>query len=150
MGKKLKLIILSLSYVFALAFPVAAGVGVAYAVTPAAATPAETQTIQGNLCQGSNLNLAQNDTGCSDGSISGASTSATSFIAKVINILSVIIGAIAVVMIIIGGFRYVTSGGNAESTKSARQTIVYAIVGLIIVALAQIIVHFVLNSVSSA
>jgi cytochrome bd-type quinol oxidase subunit 2 len=145
MIKKLKLMILSLSYLFALAFPVAALAGTTYA-----ATPAETKTIQGNLCQGSNLNLDQNDNGCSDSNISGAGTSATSFIAKVINILSVIIGAIAVVMIIIGGFRYVTSGGNAESTKSARQTIVYAIVGLIIVALAQIIVHFVLNSVSSA
>lgn len=66
----------------------------------------------------------------------------------VINIISVFAGAIAVIMIIVGGFRYITSAGNAEGTKSARNTIVYAVVGLIVIALAQIIVHFVLNSVT--
>jgi hypothetical protein len=67
-------------------------------------------------------------------------------IATVINIISVFGGALAVVMIIIGGFRYITSGGSAEGTKGARQTIIYAIVGLVIIAVAQIIVHFVIHS----
>jgi len=68
---------------------------------------------------------------------------------EVINIISVLAGAVAVVMIIIGGFRFVTSAGNAESTKSARNTIVYAVIGLVIIAMAQIIVHFVLNNVAN-
>jgi hypothetical protein len=145
MIKKLKLMVLSMSYIFALAFPaVALANSTAYAATT---PPPETTQIQSNLCQGSNLNLGSTPQDCS--TTTGAGDSVTDIIKKVINILSVIIGAIAVVMIIIGGFRYVTSGGNAESTKSARQTIVYAIVGLIIVALAQIIVHFVLNSVAN-
>jgi hypothetical protein len=48
-------------------------------------------------------------------------------------------------MIIIGGFRYITSGGDSGSVSSAKNTVLYAIVGLIIVALAQVIVRFVLS-----
>ena len=48
-------------------------------------------------------------------------------------------------MIIIGGVKYVTSGGSSEKTTSAKDTILFAIVGLIVVALAQIIVKFVLH-----
>jgi len=145
MIKKFKLMILSLGYVFALAVPATVAVGsIAYAATP----PAEQQVINDNLCKGSNLDLSSSGAAaCSDQT--GAGDSVTSVIKKVITILSVIIGAIAVVMIIIGGFRYVTSAGNAEGTKSARNTILYAIVGLVVVALAQIIVHFVLNSVAN-
>jgi hypothetical protein len=140
MLKKLKLMILSLSYIFALAIPIAATAGTAYA-----ADPLTQKDINNNLCQGSNLDLSKAGTDCT--SAASAGQSATDIIKKVITILSVVIGAIAVVMIIIGGFRYVTSAGNAEGTKAARNTILYAIVGLIVVALAQIIVHFVLNSV---
>src|SRR4051812_10635310 len=49
-----------------------------------------------------------------------ASKSLSNTIKSVIEVLSVVAGAVAVVMIIVGGFRYVTSAGNPESTKSAR------------------------------
>ena len=137
MLKKLKLMILSLSYAFAFMLPMAAAAP-AYAVLGP-------NDIHNNLCQGSNLDLTAAGSNCP----TDTGTTATTLIAKIINILSVLIGAIAVVMIIIGGFRYVTSAGNAEGTKAARNTIVYAIVGLIVVALAQIIVHFVLNNVTT-
>ncbi len=65
--------------------------------------------------------------------------------ATIINILSLVGGAAAVIMIIVGGFRYVTSAGNPEGAKSARNTILYAVIGLIVIAVAQIIVQFVLN-----
>jgi beta-lactamase regulating signal transducer with metallopeptidase domain len=143
MIKKLKLVILSLSSLLFIAAPLAIAIPT-YADTSTTAT----NDIQNNLCQGSNLDVSTTSNTCA-ATVPDAGTSVTTTIKKIINILSVVIGAVAVVMIIIGGFRYVTSGGNAESTKSARQTIVYAIVGLIIVALAQIIVHFVLNAVSS-
>lgn len=65
-------------------------------------------------------------------------------ITAVVNILSVIVGIVAVIMIVIGGFKYITSSGDANKTASARNTIIYALVGLIIVALAQVIVRFVL------
>lgn len=64
---------------------------------------------------------------------------------SIINILSVIIGVAAVIMIMIGGFKYVTSGGDANGTKSARDTVLYAVIGLVIVGVAQAIVHLVVN-----
>lgn len=69
-------------------------------------------------------------------------------IERVLNIASVIIGVIAVVMIMIGGFRYITSAGDANRTKAAKDTLLYAVIGLIIVALAQFIVRFVISNVA--
>lgn len=66
-------------------------------------------------------------------------------IQNIIDLLSVAVGIAAVIMLIVGGFRYVTSAGNAETTKAAKNTILYALIGLVIVALAQLIVNFVLN-----
>jgi len=63
----------------------------------------------------------------------------------VINIFSSIVGIIAVIMIILAGFRYVTSGGDSGNISSAKNTLIYAIVGLAIAAFAQFIAKFVLN-----
>ena len=60
------------------------------------------------------------------------------------------VGIVAVVMIIIGGLRYITSGGNDTNVASAKNTLLYAIIGLIIVSLAQLIVRFVLNKVANS
>jgi hypothetical protein len=98
---------------------------------------------------------ASNTSGTGDnGSVTcGQVTDSTSGIQKlagqIVNVFSIIVGIAAVVMIIYGGFRYVTSGGDSGSVGNAKNTLIYAIVGLIIVALAQIIVHFVLSSTSS-
>ena len=48
-------------------------------------------------------------------------------------------------MIIVGGFKYITSGGNDGNVSTAKNTILYAVIGLVIVALAQIIVRYVLG-----
>lgn len=69
---------------------------------------------------------------------------------KIVNLFSLIIGIVAVIMIIVGGFRYITSGGSSDKVGGAKNTLIYAIIGLVIVALAQIIVHFVLNQTNSA
>ncbi len=66
----------------------------------------------------------------------------------VINIFSLIVGVIAVIMIIIGGLKYITSGGDSGNITGAKNTILYAIIGLVVVALAQIIVRFVLTKVT--
>ena len=58
-----------------------------------------------------------------------------------------IIGAIAVLIIIIAGFRYVLSEGKSDNAARARETIIYAIVGLIVSISAEVIVAFVLNKV---
>lgn len=79
------------------------------------------------------------------GTTGSPGTTITTTIANIVNLISIAVGVAAVIMIIIGGFRYVTSGGKEESIKGAKNTILYALVGLLVVALAQIIVRFVLN-----
>ena len=62
------------------------------------------------------------------------------------NVLLFIVGAVAVIMIVIGGLRYVTSGGNSSSISAAKNTILYAVIGLIVALLAYAVINFVLNS----
>lgn len=64
----------------------------------------------------------------------------------VVNILLFVLGAIAVIMIIIGGIRYTTSNGDSGSIKSAKDTILYSVVGLVVAILAYAIVNFVLGA----
>lgn len=73
------------------------------------------------------------------------STSVDSAVKSVINILSVVVGVIAVIMVIIGGLKYVTSNGDSNQISSAKNTIIYALIGLVVVAIAQAVVRFVLN-----
>ena len=76
-----------------------------------------------------------------------ANNSISSIIRTAIQILSFVAGVAAVIMIIVGGFKYITSGGDSSNLQSAKNSIIYAIVGLVVVALAQFIVHFVLGKV---
>lgn len=106
------------------------------------------------ICGGANLTFDDKAQGCNKDA-EGHQTNSTDpekgidkLLADALNIFSVIVGVLAVIMIIYAGFRYVTSGGNPENTKSARNTILYAIIGLVIVAFAQLIVKFVLSKVN--
>lgn len=72
-----------------------------------------------------------------------------SIFTQVVNTLLFIIGAIAVVMLIWGGIRYTTSAGNSNNVTAAKNTIMYAIIGLVIAILAYAIVNFVLTSVTA-
>lgn len=65
-----------------------------------------------------------------------------------LNLFSFIIGVVAVIMIMFAGFRFITANGDANQVSSARNTIIYAIVGLVVVAMAQVIVRFVLHKVA--
>lgn len=64
--------------------------------------------------------------------------------ATIINIMSIVIGIVAVVMVMIAGFNFITANGDSSKISTARSALTYAVIGLIIVALAQIIVQFVL------
>lgn len=95
-------------------------------------------TPQDEICQGvGTVTGAGCDSGISLGGV----------VRNVINVFSVIIGILAVIMIMVAGFKYITAGGEASNITSAKNTLVYAIVGLIIAALSQFIVQFVLDSV---
>lgn len=67
----------------------------------------------------------------------------------IVNLLSWVVGVVSVIMIIVGGFKYITSGGSSEKVTSAKNTIIYAVIGLVIVALAQFIVNFVIGKAVS-
>ncbi|MEI6237338.1 MAG: pilin [Candidatus Saccharibacteria bacterium] len=118
---------------------------IAVGVLTAVATYAQAD-IQNNLCMGANLS---SDVSTCAEITEGSGNSINSMVATIINIFSWIVGVICVIMIIYGGFRYVTAGGDSARVGDAKNTILYAIVGLVIVALAQVIVKFVLSKVTA-
>lgn len=65
------------------------------------------------------------------------------------NVLLFLIGAISVIMLIIGGIRYVVSGGDSTAVQNAKNTILYAIVGVVVAILAYAVVNFVITSFSN-
>ncbi len=76
-------------------------------------------------------------------------TDANSAVENIVKILLFVLGIIAVIVIIIGGLRYVVSGGDANAVKGAKDMILYAVVGLIVAIMAYAIVSFVVGSFSS-
>ena len=68
----------------------------------------------------------------------------------IINIFSAIVGLVAVIMIIVAGLQFITANANPQNIAKARTSLIYAIVGLVIVVLAQVIVHFVISQATSA
>lgn len=74
-------------------------------------------------------------------------TNANVVIKNVTNIMFFIIGAVSVIMLIYGGIRYTTSGGNTNSVTAAKNTVIYSIVGLVISILAYAIVNFVVTNI---
>ena len=91
-------------------------------------------------CQGAGLQVTGGKCG------GGSAENLNNVLRAIVNILSAIVGVAAVIMIMIGGFRYITSGGDANAVSGAKKTVIYALVGLVLVALAQVIVHFVLTA----
>lgn len=126
-SKKLKHLIIALTIMLT------GGLMVAPAVTSAA-------DFKSDACQG----LSQAGGSCS----ASSSGSLTNLLRTVIEILSIVVGVASVIMIIIGGLRFITSGGDSSNTASARDTVLYAVIGLVIAVLAQVLVHFVLKKVS--
>lgn len=66
----------------------------------------------------------------------------------IVNTLLFVIGAVSVIMLIWGGIRYTTSAGNSASVTSAKNTIMYAIIGLVIAFLAYAIINWVVAALS--
>lgn len=67
-----------------------------------------------------------------------------SAIKTIVNALLFILGAVAVIVIIVAGITFATSGGNEQSVKRARDMILYAVVGLVVAICSYAIVNFVL------
>jgi len=71
-------------------------------------------------------------------------------VAKIVKLLLYVTGAVAVIMVIYSGFSYITSAGDSNKVNSAKNTLIYAIIGLIIAALANVIVSVVIKESTSS
>jgi hypothetical protein len=91
------------------------------------------------------VNEACNGIGLAGGGCGDNGAQLNKAIDTAIEILTIVVGIVAVVMVIIGGLTYITSNGESPKVAKAKTSLIYALVGLIIVALAQSIVHFVLG-----
>lgn len=121
---KIKITFLTLIMLFALPLSVIAGSGL-------------DQDLVNNACDGI---TGEGIADC------GQDTGVTDLVANVLNILSFVVGAAAVIGIVIGGLRYVVTSGDPQGAAAARNTIIYSVVGLVVALAAQGIVRFVLNN----
>jgi hypothetical protein len=110
-------------------------IGLAFWLGSPVAAQGASGAARDQVCQGI---VAGGGTCDNDGSIDNV-------IKVIINVISAIAGAVAVIMIVLAGMRYITSGGESSKIAGAKSAIIYAIVGLVVVALSQVIVRFVLN-----
>ena len=69
---------------------------------------------------------------------------------KITNTILYIVGIVAVIMLIVGGIKYVISGGDGKKVTDAKNTVLYAIIGLVVCFLAFAIVNFVISALPSS
>ena len=119
-----------LSFAFLVAAP--AGVGQAYSIIPrsdctgAAATSA--------VCEGRH-------------NTTNPLTGSNGLFLKIANIIALLAGAAAVIIILLAGLRLVQSGGSAEDITGARRSIIYAAVGLVVIVIARLLIGLALSAV---
>lgn len=126
--KRIKLVLASLLLSFVWLAPVA--------VTHAATTQTEAKS---KICE---------SLGSTDCAPVGGERTVPGIVQVAVNLLSWIVGIAAVFAIIFGGFRYVTALGDSSKISSAKDTILFALIGIAVVAMAQILVRFIVGRVS--
>lgn len=136
--KKIKITLLSLALMLGL-------VAVPFDGASVGAQPAPSANSQAQQSVNPSQEIGKGVTAVGGGSGNGQ-TDFTKSIQTIVNLMMFILGLIAVIMIIIGGFRYVTSNGDAGATKTAKDTIMYAVIGLVVAILAFAIVNFIINT----
>ena len=100
-----------------------------------------------SISGGANSARGNDQSGCLFGNEPGCEgTDQTPIFRTITNVLLFIIGAISVIMLIIGGIRYTTSNGDQQAVQNAKNTILYAVVGLVIAILAFAAINFVIGS----
>ena len=97
------------------------------------------------VCDSSAPDEVKKANGCN-----GNTDALPSIIVNILNAIILVSGVVAVVWIIIGGVYYITSSGDPGKIKKARETILYAVIGLIICALAFAIVNFAIGTIGEA
>lgn len=105
----------------------------AYAVCPSSTTP------KGQVIDG----IKESGDDCTGSGV-------TDFVSSVVKIISYIAGVVAIIMIIISAFKYMTAAGDAGKVSSAKNTLIYALVGIVVAVLAQVLVNFAFTQSSKA
>jgi len=108
--------------------------------------PGMAATNEEALCQGAGGTWKKDSELPNGGSCDNGGRTVMGTIQQLTDVLIFLIGAIAVIMIIIGGIRYTLSAGDQTALASAKNTILYAIVGLIVAIMAYAIVHFIFTA----
>lgn len=130
---------MSLIKKLSLALAVIGGFSVFTLATPVAVQAQDTTSV----CQG----IALSGQDCDPAGTTVAQDGIQKIIKTVIDIFSIVVGAVSVIMVIIGGFRYIVSAGDSSAVSGAKNTILYALIGLVIVIFARTIVTFVIGRI---
>lgn len=128
----MKKLFASIAVVFALLTLAPAGMGSAYTIIPKSDCAGDA----GNsaVCQSRN-----NKT--------NPLTGANGLLLKLATIIAIISGAAAVIIIVLAGLRLVQSGGSSEDIAGARRSIIYALVGLVVIVIARILIGIALSAI---
>jgi Type IV secretion system pilin len=113
------------------------GVAISLPQLAYAACPSD-NTSKGQVLQG----VGQGGGDCKD-------TQVTNTVEAAVSLLSYVAGIAAVFMIVLSGFRYITSGGDSAKVGAAKNALIYALVGVAVVVLARVLVSFVINKAAA-
>ncbi len=115
-------------------------VPVASALAPVRVTA---DALKQDACSG--LNQVDTGTKADCSNLDTGQSSVDSITSTIVTILSFVVGAVAVIMVLVAAFKYITSGGDSNRISSAKSSLIYALIGIAIAGLAQILVTFVLS-----
>jgi hypothetical protein len=108
------------------------------------ASPTSTQ-ISDICAKAQNNNSNQMPAFCEDYKKTNDTNPVINTISRAANLIAYLTGAVAVIMIIYAGFQFITSDGNADKVSKARQTILYAAVGLVVIMVARPVIIYVIK-----
>lgn len=111
-----------------------------FAVLATTVMPVHAYDAYKGLC---NDPTARNSTVCKEKTTQNPLTGDDGVLIKIANIVAYFAGAIAVIMIIVAGIRFITANGDSGNISSARNTIIAALIGLAIIILARTIINYV-------
>lgn len=115
---------------------------VGFSATPAVSAASKWQPFGGVDCSQAGSSAVCQDGKNTDNPLTGGS----GLLAKIANIIAVVAGMAAVIIIVLGGLRLITSGGRSENVAGARRSIIYAAVGLVIIVISRLIIGIILNA----
>jgi len=117
---------------------------------PAVANATGVASLFSGACNGPNASQAANSAFCKDKNPGHNPLSGNQgIIIKVTRILAIVAGMAAVIIMIVGGIKYITAGGDSNAITAARNTILNALIGLIIIVLAQSIIVYIVKKIVS-